>query len=309
MSISDVLTQYSAIRRKNQAELERRRRQVYSAVPEIEQIDSRKDELQLNMIAHAIDGGSADIEEIRHLREKKNLLLLGAGYPADYLDPIYSCKACRDTGTLDNTRRCTCFKKRMLEDKLDNAKLADKEVSFELFNIELFDDSPLDNGKSQKDYMISYKKLTEKYANNFPKCKPMLLLFGSTGLGKTYISKCIMRRVIEHGHMAAFYTAYRLFSLFHGDRLGEPVDLTPIFEVPLLVIDDVGTEPMTRNVTIEYFFDLINERTSEGLHTIIVTNLNYDELEERYGKRIASRILDKNTSAKIEFMGKDIRTR
>jgi DNA replication protein DnaC len=307
LSITDVLAQYSLIRQKNSAELERRRRQVYSAIPEIEQIDYRKNELQLNMIAHAIDGGSTDIEEIRHLREKKNLLLIGAGYPADYLDPIYSCKACRDTGTLDNTKRCECFKKKVLEDKLDAARLTDTEISFELFDPLVFDDAPIQNGKSQRDIMLKVKHITQKYADSYPHCEPILLLSGSTGLGKTFISKCVMRRIIEHGHTAAFYTAYRLFSLFHGDRLGEPVDLTPIFEVPLLVIDDVGTEPMTRNVTVEYFFDLINERTAAGLHTVIVTNLAFHDLKERYGDRIHSRLMDKNTALKIMFAGSDIR--
>jgi DNA replication protein DnaC len=307
LSISDVITQYSLIREKNQAELEKRRQLVYSVIPEIEQIDRRKDELQLEMIAHAIEGSTADIEEIRRLRERKNLLLLGAGYSADYLDPIYSCKACRDTGTLDNTRRCDCFKKKVLEDKLDAARLTDTDISFELFDPFVFDDSPIQNGKSQRDIMLKIKHIAQKYADSYPHCEPILLLSGSTGLGKTFISKCVMRRIIERGHTAAFYTAYRLFSMFHGDRLGEEVDLSPVFEAPLLVIDDVGTEPMTRNVTVEYFFDLINERTSAGLHTVIVTNLAFHEVKERYGDRIHSRLMDKNTALKIMFTGSDIR--
>ena len=307
MSVSDVLSQYSEIRRANQAELEARRRRVYSALPEIERIDRRKDELQLGMIANAIDGGGADIEEIRQLREQKNLLLLGAGYPADYLDPIYSCKACRDTGTLDNAERCGCFKKKVLEDKLDAARLTDTDISFELFDPLVFDDAPIQNGKSQRDVMQRIRTITQKYADSYPHCEPILLLSGSTGLGKTFISKCVMRRVIERGHTAAFYTAYRLFSMFHSDRLGEAVDLAPVFEVPLLVIDDVGTEPMTRNVTVEYFFDLINERTAAGMHTVIVTNLAFHDLKDRYGDRIHSRLMDKNTALKILFAGEDIR--
>ena len=120
------------------------------------------------MISHAIDGSTTDIEEIRQLREKKNLLLLGAGYPADYLDPIYSCKACRDTGTLDSTRRCDCFKKKVLEDKLDAARLTDTDISFELFDPFVFDDAPIHNGKSQKDIMLKIKSIAQKYADSYP---------------------------------------------------------------------------------------------------------------------------------------------
>lgn len=307
MSITDVLGQYSETRRKNQAELQIRKQKVYVAVPEIEEIDRTKDAMQLRMLANALDGKATDIEEIRQLRERKNLLLLGAGFPSDYLDPIYTCKVCKDTGTLDDTTRCSCFKKKVLEDKLDAARLTDTDISFELFDQNVFDDTPLQNGKSQKDIMLKIRQITKKYADSYPHCEPILLLSGSTGLGKTFISKCVMRRIIERDHTAAFYTAYRLFSIFHSHRLGEDIDLDPIFTVPMLVIDDIGTEPMTRNVTVEYFFDLINERTAAGLHTIIVTNLAFHQLKERYGDRIHSRLMDKNTALKILFAGSDIR--
>lgn len=307
MSISDVFAEYSRIRARNESEQERRRQKVYSAVPELKKLDAQKNTLQLKRIGQALDGSAMEMDDILALREKANMLLADAGFEAKYLDPIYSCTACHDTGTLDNTLRCNCFKKRVLEDKLDQAKLTDTDVSFELFDLNVFDDAPMENGKSQRDVMQSYKKTMQKYANDYPHCEPILLLSGATGLGKTYIAKCVMRRVIERGHTAAYYTAYRLFSMFHSHRLGEDVDLSPVFSVPLLIIDDIGTEPMTRNVTVEYFFDLINERNAANLHTVIVTNLTFDEIKDRYGDRIHSRLMDKNTSMKIIFCGEDIR--
>lgn len=307
MSISDVFAEYSRIRARNESEQERRRQKVYSVVPELREFDAQKNALQLKRIGQALDGSAMEMNDILALREKADMLLANAGFDAKYLDPIYSCTACHDTGTLDNTLRCDCFKKRVLEDKLDQAKLTDTKVSFELFDLDVFDDAPMENGKSQRDVMQSYKKTVQKYANDYPHCKPVLLLSGATGLGKTYIAKCVMRRVIERSHTAAYYTAYRLFSMFHSHRLGEEVDLSPIFSVPLLIIDDIGTEPMTRNVTVEYFFDLINERNAANLHTVIVTNLTFDEIKDRYGDRIHSRLMDKNTSIKIIFCGEDIR--
>ncbi|MBT3319270.1 MAG: ATP-binding protein [Clostridia bacterium] len=307
MSISDVLSEYSRIRAKNETELERRVQQVYDAVPELKKIDEQKNALQLKRISQALDGKPIDTSDILALREKKNMLMIGAGFDSKYLDPIYSCNMCRDTGSLDNSLRCECFKKRVLEDKLDAAKLTDTDVSFELFDLNVFDDSPLESGKSQRETMQRIKQITSKYADAYPHCEPILLLSGSTGLGKTFVAKCVMRRVIERGYTAAFYTAYRLFSMFHSHRLGEEVDLDPVFTVPMLIIDDVGTEPMTRNVTVEYFFDLINERTAAGLHTAIVTNLAFHDIKDRYGDRIHSRLMDKSTAIKIIFSGDDIR--
>ena len=307
MSISDVLSEYSRIRARNEAEHEARRQQVYAAVPQLKKIDEQKNALQQERIAQALEGKPIDADEILALREKKNMMLIGAGFDAKYLDPIFSCKICRDTGSLDNSLRCDCFKKRVLEDKLDAAKLTDTDVSFELFDEKVFDDTPLEGGKSQREIMQRIKQITSKYASAYPHCEPIMLLSGSTGLGKTYVAKCVMRRVIERGHTAAFYTAYRLFSMFHSDRLGEDVDLSPLFSVPMLIIDDVGTEPMTRNVTVEYFFDLLNERMAAGLHTVIVTNLAFHDIKDRYGDRIHSRLMDRNTSVKIIFSGDDVR--
>jgi len=298
---------YDAIRQKNEEELQRRRREVFAAVPRLAELDKELTSRLVASLKDALDGKSTDTAAIQALVDESRALLVQAGYDANYLDPIYTCPDCRDTGTRDDAQRCACFKRRLLEDKLAEARLTDNDVSFEKFNLSLFSDEPIENGKSQRDMMRRIRQICETWANNFPGGTPILLLAGSAGLGKTYVSKCIMRRVIERGYTAAYYTAYRLFSLFHSDRMGESVDLTPLFEVPLLIIDDLGTEPMTRNVTIEYFFDLLNERYVAGLHTVIVTNLSFLELKQLYGDRIHSRLMDVRYSQKIIFKGRDVR--
>ncbi len=305
MSISDVYAQYEHIRENNRIEEQRRFNEVLQKIPEFGDVDRKLKEQQRKRIFNALNENINYEKQIEALRLAARGLLISSHFPEDYLDPIYKCKICRDTGSLDNGERCECFKKRLLEDKLSEARLLDTDISFEKFDLNIFDDEPIENGKSQKFMMKKAKQLSEKYADDFPSCSPLLLISGGIGLGKTYLSKCIMRRVIERGYTAAFYTAYRLFSMFHQHRLGEDVDLGPVMEVPLLIIDDIGTEPMTKNVTIEYFFDLLNERSS--LHTIIVTNLPFDEIFARYGERIHSRLMDKNASIKVLLKGKDIR--
>ncbi len=307
MSISDVMAAYDAIRQRNQQEQARRRQEVYARVPQLSELHRQLDQCLLARLKKALDGERTDTAQIKTLSEQANALLTGAGFDRHYLDPIYSCPDCRDTGTRDDARRCGCFKKRVLEDKLAAARLTDNGVSFELFNPEIFCDEPIENGKSQREMMCRIKKICEKYADSFPSCSLILIFTGGIGLGKTYLTKCIMRRVIEHGHIAAYYTAYRLFSYFHSDRIGNDVDISPLFDVPLLIIDDLGTEPMTRNVTIEYFFDLINERIATGRHTLISTNLPLNEINERYGERIHSRLMDVRHSQKIIFKGRDVR--
>ena len=307
MSARDVFDVYENIRRKNEAEAQRRRAEVYGKLPELKSLHERIRTLQLERISKTSKGSDFDLNAMDALRKQASQLLASAGYDTHFLEPVFTCPTCRDTGLRENASRCDCFFRYRLEYKLDEARLLNDGASFERFDIMRFSEEPLENGRSQRDYMVQYKRITQTWADSFPDCSLILLISGGTGLGKTYTARCVMRRVIERGFTAAYYTAYRLFSLFHSHRLGESVDLDAIFSVPVLVIDDVGTEPMTRNVTVEYFFDLLNERAAAGLHTVIVTNLTFEALNERYGERIHSRLMDKNQSYKIQFKGQDIR--
>ena len=305
--MGDVFEIYDNIRRRNEAEAQRRKSEVYTRVPQLIKLHAAIRALQAARIRATTQGGEFNTEALSSLRSEAAQLLTNAGFSANYLDPIYDCPICRDTGMRDDARRCDCFFRFRLEDKLDEARLTDNDVSFERYDITRFSDEPIENGRSQRDYMVQYKRITLEWADGFPDCAQILLLAGSAGLGKTYTARCIQRRVIERGFSAAYYTAYRLFSLFHSDRLGENVDLEPVFSVPLLIIDDLGTEPMTRNVTLEYLFDLINERLASGLHTVIATNLAFHEIKNLYGDRIHSRLMDTRHSEKLIFRGKDIR--
>ena len=77
--------------------------------------------------------------------------------------------------------------------------------------------------------------------------------------------------------------------------------------IPVLMLDDLGSEPLIRNITIEVLFNLINERLIRGRSTVISTNLKLEELRERYTERIVSRISDPATSLVITLEGKDLR--
>ena len=60
----------------------------------------------------------------------------------------------------------------------------------------------------------------------------------------------------------------------------------------VLMIDDLGSEPLMQNVTVEQLFNLLNERQNKGLSTVISTNLEMSKFRERYTERIASRLRD-----------------
>ena len=89
--------------------------------------------------------------------------------------------------------------------------------------------------------------------------------------------------------------------------MGEKPDLSPLTDCDLLVIDDLGTEQIYKNVTLEYLLSTISERILAQKHTIITTNLTPEELLDRYGDRLYSRLMDKRIGRAIKFPDTDFR--
>ena len=110
----------------------------------------------------------------------------------------------------------------------------------------------------------------------FPENKmPNLFLTGKTGLGKTFILRSVAKYVYEKGYDVLLINASNLFSVFHQHRLGNDVDLSLMQTCDLLLIDDLGIEPTTQNVTVEYFLDLLNKRIDNHKHTCNCNQFEY----------------------------------
>ncbi len=80
--------------------------------------------------------------------------------------------------------------------------------------------------------------------------------------------------------------------------------LHTIFDVDLLIIDDLGTESIT-SITISDLFNIINTRSLNQTSTIISTNLSPKDWRERYSERIVSRVF--GNYEPLKFTGTDIR--
>ena len=80
-----------------------------------------------------------------------------------------------------------------------------------------------------------------------------------------------------------------------------------LIKCDMLIIDDLGTEPIMQNITREYLFTLLNERLTQRRHTVIATNLGIPELLNRYGERVFSRLFDTMNVSVTQLKGKDLR--
>ena len=150
----------------------------------------------------------------------------------------------------------------------------------------------------------------KNFVNTFPADYSNLFFYGTVGTGKSFLSGCIARELIEKGCSVIYFSAAGLFetlsrSMFDYKNKDELHSLhEDLYGCDLLIIDDLGTECIN-NVTASQFFSLLNERHLSKKATIISTNLFLEDIQNRYSERIFSRIIDNYTICK--FTGSDIR--
>ncbi len=309
-----ALEECRARRFQNEAEEQRRLAHAAHVCPEIALLDEMRRSDVLLGLQQAIQGIRPEgIEEkTRQRNEEIAKLLVGNGLPEDYLDPVYQCAACRDSGYTGERRKtmCGCVLRRYHQLLSGEAEQADSP-SFERFDLGVFSASPMDkSGISQRELMQVIFNRCEQYANALPESELNLLLHGPSGLGKTYLLKAIAKRARERGIQTLVFNANALLNQIRQAYFSRDEDVDqPYYEVPLLLIDDLGTEPLWENITLEQLFALIEYRMQHGKSTVFSTNLTLENLRERYTRRILSRLLDQRLSLVLQFQGQDIRLR
>ena len=315
-----LINRFDEKRMQSRYDLDRRIEEVYSAVPEIREIDKQIAADSIRRARLAIRGDKEALKGIDEdnatLKQKKIGLLTRKGYPQDYLDLSYSCPVCRDTGYVDG-RQCTCFKKALMDLIYKDSNLAEilREENFDRFNYELFSDDPKDTdpviGMTPRENIKRAEALARDFVRNFDDSYSNLLIYGNTGVGKTFLCSCIAKELLDSSHSVIYYTAYKFFHYLENAKfhLSDSDDETTLgddylIDCDLLMIDDLGTE-LTNSFTSSALFSVINERALRRRSTVISTNLSLSDLDSRYSERIFSRINKDYTFIKI--IGRDIR--
>ncbi|MDL2234995.1 ATP-binding protein [Christensenellaceae bacterium OttesenSCG-928-L17] len=242
---------------------------------------------------------------LKQIADQEAELLRHCGLAADYLTLHVRCTLCNDTGYIGDTHRkpCRCLQLLQQADKRAGSRINDTET-FENFNPQVF------SSDAQRKEMCAIRDYLLQFTEAIPHTqKHNLLLMGMAGLGKSYLLNCIAAKAVELGQTVEKITAYALQEEIR-DGIRTNTDRAKQFiRVPLLIIDDLGTEPMFQNITREYLFSIFNERRSGKRHTIVATNLTSEALQVRYGERIFSRLVSADDSAILQFRGESIRMR
>lgn len=210
----------------------------------------------------------------------------------------YECKSCEDTGEINGVY-CKCLKQLIEEIKREETGL----TQLPAFNFD-------DHIKGLNPILDKiYPKLIE-YCSTFPDNNVKQLVFnGGVGVGKSCLAAAIANSVSDKGFTVQYIKSNAMNDLFlkyhtspYAERDGI---LSPLLDADLLIIDDLGIEPLLNNVTLPYLYILLESR--DKLHTIITTNLEKDEVKSKYKERIFSRLFDMEKSLILSLLGNDLR--
>lgn len=319
--ISQIERIYEKKRDKSQRDKLKRQRQVYKELPRVEEIDDQIRKIGLDMakkMLFAKDESEKIISEtkkkIENLKMEKAYLLTENNMSAEFLEPVFECATCKDTGYIENGERCSCMKQLLINRayKMSNLDNVLEVENFSNFKLDIFSDKKFeDEDKSPKENISDIILYAEDFISDFDKKNGHNLLFyGTTGLGKTYMCNCIAKALLDKNKIVIYQTAFTILDILEkrrfrkGDSDISDYEYDLLFQADLLIIDDLGTE-VSNTFTNAEIFNIVNTRLLWGKKTIISTNLTPNEISEIYTDRVFSRIFDKFIP--LKFFGKDLR--
>lgn len=308
-----IIKRYERTRDDNRHILEARQAEIYSALPEFKELADSVSTLSVSAARRMLDGDEDARGQLRGQLEKiaarRAKLLTSAGYPPDYLEPVYTCSHCQDTGYVSGPdglkEKCRCFRQQEIAILYEQSHIQE-QLARENF-------STLSNKYYQGEDLQRFEaavNVARDFVQNFKRDYQNLFFYGTVGTGKSFLSGCIANELLKEGRSVIYFSASGLFDTlaryaFDAKAKEEQHDFCEdLYGCDLLIIDDLGTE-LTNHFVSSQLFVCLNERHLRRNSTVISTNATLEELRDRYSDRIFSRITSGFTLCKLT--GPDIR--
>lgn len=316
---STIMRMYDQRQAQDRQLRDERVREVLKKVPEYARLKEQFTELYAQDARYAVTHGGRRSPEtagqISAVELQMQECLEHAGFPADYLEMRYICPDCQDTG-FQNGEKCHCFRQAVVDLLYDQSGLKDMlaKENFDHFRLDYYSDEPDPRtGISPRSNMRHVLSRCKSFISQFDTRHGNLLISGSTGVGKTFLSSCIARELLDSSHTVIYLSSLKLMDIirkrqFHRGEEEETEDdmADYIYSCELLIIDDLGSELSSGFVSSQLFY-CISRRLENNVSTIISTNLQLDGLQKNYSERISSRIIGNYELLRI--YGEDIRIR
>jgi len=316
--INAILREYDNRLFQSRHDLELRKKEAYERIPALDELDRKIVSGSIRSAKLSLAGDDSMLATLKEENEKlsaqKKQLLVDNGYPADYLEPHYVCPDCKDTGYI-GTEKCHCFKQAIVDLLYSQSNVKDciSHENFSSFSLAYYPDDYIDETTGMTPLANIRRVLQEtmNFIKHFDDSYQNLLIYGNTGVGKTFLSNCIAKALLDSAHTVIYLTAFQLFDILEKYKFNNKDNYDDIqsqfehiLDCDLLIIDDIGTE-LSNSFTNSQLYQCINERHLKQKSTVISTNLSFDQLKANYSERIFSRITSNYTLLKI--VGNDIR--
>lgn len=310
-----IMRDYNRKQAENRHIQEEHIKEAYEKLPRLKEIDAEVAELSASKARSLLfgnDSGTDDLKRIIFALGQERLEILNeGGYPSDYLELPYTCPQCQDTGYI-GSKKCSCFKKAEIELLYAQSNLKEilKKENFAHFSFDYYSDTITNGTTGLSSLELAHRayNAAKDFVRNFDKKAQNMFIYGSTGVGKTFLSHCIAHELLDSAHCVLYFSAYDLFDLLAQSAFSRKADKDLeedlIFDCDLLIIDDLGTE-LTNSFVSSQLFLCINERIMRRKSTIISTNLKLENFSDTYSERTFSRIA--SNYQMIKLVGKDIR--
>ncbi len=311
-AVKAIIDEYDEAREAAHRRRDRRVKKINEQYTEILEIENEINRLGIenfgNILKNPQDSKKLNDEfekKLQELNEKKKRIMEEKGIDPDYDKVKYRCEMCMDTGYID-TKKCPCFVKKLVEERYKFSNLGNNLHSFDEFSFDYYSDRVIDRtGMTERENITDIYDISVNFCENDSK---NLLFSGGCGLGKTFLSSCVAKKMMDNGKSVIYLTASGLFDDYDDYKFGRKDDfdgvLDMIYSADLLIIDDLGAEA-DRPANVQLLFDVINKRKFSEKKMIISTNLTMNGIKERYTERIVSRILEGFYI--LVFEGQDIR--
>ncbi len=303
-----IMRGYESRQLDNHHQLVKRRQRVYTLIPEYKLLEEEVASTSVERARMLLDGNEAGLQDYRlriaNNASRREALLTEHNLPSDYLDPIYTCSDCQDTGYIHG-EKCHCFRKQeitLLYEQSNIQEMIERE-NFSTLSYEYYKGEDLTRFQNavnvSKDFIAGFHT---HYQN--------LFFYGTVGTGKSFLSGCIARELLSQSYSVIYFSANSLFETLsrYSFDIKSKESLynfyKDLYNCDLVIIDDLGTE-VTNSFVTSQLFGLLNERHLRQKSTIISTNLSLEELRDRYSDRVFSRITSNYSICKLT--GQDIR--
>lgn len=311
---TEILETYDKIRDAESKALKLRKAEIAEKYPEIIDVDNEIQKLSLKMsLAVLKSSGNENTlntfkEAITDLRVRKCEMLVERGYDPEYINLHYRCNKCKDTGFIGPTK-CSCYKEKIIKLYYKNSELENtiRYNNFNNFDLNLFSSHKIGEEKysPRKNMENILEYILKEYIPNFPSISTNLLFYGNPGSGKTYLSYCISKAILDKGFLVVYKTSDELIKNLRDVRFNNDTNMESLLlDCDLLIIDDLGAEHLNE-FSITELFNIINKRILNKKKMLISTNLTLPSITKQYSERIASRLIGDFKLCK--FYSEDIR--